>query len=46
MKTIEVTFKIIIEDNVNVEELISELDYSIEYPGIVDSELVDYKGQE
>lgn len=40
MKTVYVTIKVVVEDTVDTDELASEMDYTIAYPGVVSTEVV------
>lgn len=40
MKTVYVTIKVVVEDTVDTDELTSEMDYTITYPGVVSTEVV------
>ena len=42
MKTVYVTVKVVVQDDTDVDELVTELDYEFKYPAIVSTEIVDY----
>lgn len=42
MKTVYVTVKVVVQDDTDVDELVSEVDYEFNDPAIVSTEIIDY----
>ena len=42
-KVVEVTVKLVVKADADVQEVISEMDYTFDHPAIVDTEVTDHQ---